>query len=71
MIAGHYRRIEDCSSMAAYYDQFGPNTIIRTLENLGYDIESEPSENELREWYHFSDGSMLTIVNRYETFVDD
>ena len=71
MLTGSYKSMEDCSSMAAYYEQLGVNTIIRVLENNGYDKFTEPSENQLIEWFEFEDGSLLKIIDRYETFVDD
>lgn len=70
MLTGSYKSMEDCSSMASYYDQFGPNTIIRVLENNGYDKQTEEAQYMLKEWFEFEDGSTLTIINRYETFVD-
>ena len=69
MMEEGFKKLEDCSSTAAYYAQFGIHTMVRLLRNDGYDREED--ESQLKEWYHFEDGSMLTIIDGYETFVDE
>lgn len=62
--------LDECKSMAAFFQQFGPHTALRLLENDGYDIEMMQVGNNCHETVTFEDNSVLRIIDGNETYVE-